>query len=90
MKWIRLIGKRILDFIITSSAILVLMYILEFFFPVLEGGILIVVIGLCIFGVISIFGIVFRREGLTQREGFIRIWGGVPKYLAGYFNKTCD
>ena len=49
-----------------------------------------VAIGL--FGVISVFGIVFRREGLTQREGFVRVWVGVPKYFnqyfAGYFRKS--
>ena len=45
-------------------------------------------IAIGLFGVISIFGIVFRREGLTQREGFVRVWVGVPKYFAGYFKKS--
>lgn len=45
-----------------------------------------------LFGFVSVLGIVFRRGGLTQREGFVRVWIGVPKYLgryfAGYFRKS--
>ncbi len=46
------------------------------------------IIALGLFGVISVLGIVFRREGLTQREGFVRVWVGVPKYFAGYLRKS--
>ena len=45
-------------------------------------------IAIGLFGVISVLGIVFRREGLTQREGFVRVWVGVPKYFAGYLRKS--
>ena len=51
----------------------------------IRNGTLVLSIALGLFGVISIFGIVFRRGGLTQREGFVRVWVGVPKYLGGYF-----
>ena len=134
MKWVKLIGGRFLDFLITGAVVALLCIgLVQFrgrisplsqqevdYFeqkygrPVeptdqqlepkepdkLPGAIrratrkvirvLSIAIGL--FGVISVFGIVFRREGLTQREGFVRVWVGVPKYFtqyfAGYFRKS--
>ena len=49
---------------------------------------LVLSIAIGMFGVLSVLGIVFRREGLTQREGFVRVWVGVPKYFAGYLRKS--
>lgn len=124
MRWLSLIGKRLLDFIITSSVMISIClgvayvghyYRAEYRSSAQEGGKInkefldnvdreleriieverrvrntmygvSIIIGL--FGVISILGIVFRREGLTQREGFVRVWVGVPKYFAGYFKKS--
>ena len=150
MKWLRLIGRRILDFIVTCTVIiLICVGVLRFgdyyvdstkarinnttgFCVRWQGGKLKVdvedvagesaaeymtrlvidgdgkwsklkrqldnafivrnvmrglSIAIGLLGVISILGIVFRRDGLTQREGFVRVWLGVPKYFAGYFKK---
>lgn len=46
---------------------------------------IITVIFLAVTGTISMFSIVFRGKGLSQRDGFIRGWKSLPRYLYRYF-----
>lgn len=50
------------------------------------------ILPIALFAVISVLGISLRPKGLTQRDGFVRVWAGVPKcftqYFAGYIKKS--
>lgn len=51
-----------------------------------------IILPIALFAVISVLGISLRPKGLTQRDGFVRVWAGVPKcftqYFAGYIKKS--